>query len=211
MVEGSIRRLRRKKRARKRGPYKSLFFVLLILPATIGGLPAPPAAAGPHLVKERKWGLLMGFGFQGASWAHSVPEEVKVTAFYPSLTVAGFSRARWHLDLELEGIFAYRTNEQKGIIVGLSPMVRLLHETSPLIHPYLEVGAGGTYTDMDLQGMGSRANFSLQGGAGIEIEIGRGDALRVEYRLLHLSNAGLARQNRALNANLILFGLRHSF
>jgi opacity protein-like surface antigen len=55
--------------------------------------------------------------------------------------------------------------------------------------------------------MGSRLNFSYQGGAGIQYLIRENLALMAEYRYLHISNAGTAQPNEPLNMSHFLFGI----
>ena len=172
-------------------------------------LPASPAPLSIH--REKAWGLLVGYGIQPFSWAGSVPEKVKVATLYPTLAVGSVSYGPWKIGLEMEGLLGFRTDEGKGTIVGASPLVRIMYTAWPGFAPYLEAGGGGSYNNFDLKGMGSRWNFTLEGGAGSQLKIRKGLGLRIEYRLLHLSNGGLAEANRALNANLFLLGAWYTF
>ncbi len=173
---------------------------------------AAPVSSGPLPIhREKAWGLLVGYGIQPCSWAGSVPEEVRIATLYPTLALGSISLRPWKIDLEMEGLLGFRTDERKGIIVGANPMVRLSYLIGSRFIPYVEAGGGGSYNNLDLPGMGSRWNFTLQGGAGSQWKIRKGLDLRIEYRLLHLSNGGLAEANRALNANLFLLGAWYAF
>jgi len=73
--------------------------------------------------------------------------------------------------------------------------------------PYLFAGGGILYVDLGLPSMGSRLDFSYQGGAGIQYFLGRKTAFSLEYRYHHVSNANTAAPNEPLNASKILLGL----
>lgn len=70
--------------------------------------------------------------------------------------------------------------------------------------PYLFAGGGILYVDLGLPTMGSRVNFSYQGGAGIHYFLREHTAIGLEYRYHHISNAGTAEPNEPLNSSKIL-------
>jgi len=74
-------------------------------------------------------------------------------------------------------------------------------------YPYAFAGGGVLFVDLGLPTMGSRLNFSYQGGTGIQYLIHKDLALTAEYRYHHISNAGTAEPNEPLNSSLILFGI----
>lgn len=73
--------------------------------------------------------------------------------------------------------------------------------------PYLFAGGGVLYVDLGLPTMGSRLDFSYQGGTGLQYFLARDTAISVEYRYHHVSNADTASPNEPLNSSKILFGL----
>ncbi len=75
------------------------------------------------------------------------------------------------------------------------------------LFPYVFGGGGVLYVDLGLPNMGSRFDFSYQGGAGIQYLVSKDMALQVEYRYHHVSNAGIAHPNEALNSSKVLIGL----
>jgi len=75
------------------------------------------------------------------------------------------------------------------------------------IAPYVIAGGGILYVDLGLPTMGTRLDFSYQGGAGIEYFIRKDLALTAEYRYHHVSNAGTAEPNEPLNSSKFLFGV----
>jgi len=73
--------------------------------------------------------------------------------------------------------------------------------------PYVFAGGGILYVDLGLPTMGSRLNFSYQGGTGLQYFIRKNTAVSLEYRYHHISNAGTATPNEPLNSSKILLGL----
>ena len=73
--------------------------------------------------------------------------------------------------------------------------------------PYVFAGGGILYVDLGLPSMGSRLNFSYQGGTGVQYFIAKDTALSLEYRYHHISNAGTATPNEPLNSSKILLGV----
>lgn len=73
--------------------------------------------------------------------------------------------------------------------------------------PYVLAGGGPLYTDLGLPTMGTKLCFSYQGGCGLQYFIDKKNALNMEYRYHHISNAGTAEPNEPINSNKILFGL----
>jgi opacity protein-like surface antigen len=73
--------------------------------------------------------------------------------------------------------------------------------------PYIFAGGGILYVDLGLPTMGSRLDFSYQGGTGVQYFIRKDLALSLEYRYHHISNAGTATPNEPLNSSKILLGV----
>ena len=73
--------------------------------------------------------------------------------------------------------------------------------------PYVFAGGGVLYVDLGLPTMGSRLDFSYQGGTGLQYFIGKDTAISLEYRYHHISNAGTATPNEPLNSSKALLGI----
>ena len=75
------------------------------------------------------------------------------------------------------------------------------------IIPYLFAGGGVLYVDLGLPTMGTRLDFSYQGGTGVQYFIRKDLALMAEYRYHHISNAGTAEPNEPINSSKFLIGV----
>ncbi len=73
--------------------------------------------------------------------------------------------------------------------------------------PYLFAGGGVLYVDLGLPTMGSRLDFSYQGGAGVQYFLRKDMTFNFEYRYHHISNAGTAEPNEPLNSSKVLIGV----
>jgi lipid A 3-O-deacylase len=77
------------------------------------------------------------------------------------------------------------------------------------LKPYIFAGGGVLYVDLGLPTMGSRLDFSYQGGTGVQYFLRKDLALMAEYRYHHVSNAGTASPNEPLNSSKFLFGISY--
>lgn len=75
------------------------------------------------------------------------------------------------------------------------------------ITPYVFAGGGVLFVDLGLPSMGSRLDFSYQGGTGVQYYIKPDLAVGFEYRYHHISNAGTATPNEPLNSSKFLLGI----
>ncbi len=73
--------------------------------------------------------------------------------------------------------------------------------------PYLEAGAGLVYSDFQVYGQGLRINFNPQAGVGAEWQTPDNRSWYGAVRAYHISNSGLHRDNRGINAVSIQLGI----
>ena len=178
--------------------YTRLVLVLAAL------LPAPRliAQSGPLSAGlGPQWGLAAGYGFQvhlnrGRSDEH-------VLLFEPA---AGF-RVSSRLEYIVEGHFAqYFT--PKGYMLGIMPVGGRLYVGSGRTIPYISIGAGLGWTNLTIEEIDRRFNFLLQGSVGVRRAVSENQALTLEARLAHVSNAGTKHPNLGLNCLVFLAGFR---
>jgi hypothetical protein len=74
------------------------------------------------------------------------------------------------------------------------------------LRPYVEGGIGGIFTQWRVDGQGSKVNFNPQIGVGTEFSLGSGPPFLAALRLHHISNAGLAGDNRGVNSVVFVLG-----
>jgi hypothetical protein len=185
-VEGCVRR------------YSRLVLVLaalLLAPRLIAQSGPLPIGQGPQ------WGLAAGYGFQlhlnrGRSNEH-------VLLFEPG---AGF-RVSSRLEYVVEGHFAqYFT--PKGYMFGVMPVGARLYVGKGRTLPYISIGGGFGWTNLEIEEIDRRFNFLLQGSVGVRRAVSETDALTLEARIAHISNGGTKTPNLGLNCLVLLAGWR---
>ena len=89
---------------------------------------------------------------------------------------------------------------------SLSVLLKYNVRTRTDFTPFLELGGGGSYSTTRTGSLGSRFNFSLQAGGGLQYALSDRHALSFAWIYQHLSNAGMYHANPGLNAGLFLLG-----
>ena len=74
------------------------------------------------------------------------------------------------------------------------------------IKPYVEGGIGVIYTDFRVNGQGLKLNFNPQMGIGAEFKTESRDTYFLSFRLHHISNGGIDKDNRGVNSVLLMLG-----
>lgn len=112
------------------------------------------------------------------------------------------------LRFKIEGSLGGMTRPEKRLIVSAN-IISLYYINmlaTKTLKPYMEGGIGAIYTDYKFKGQGTRFNFNPQLGIGTEVNTDSGNSLLMALRLYHVSNAGLSKHNRGLNAVTLHLG-----
>jgi hypothetical protein len=72
--------------------------------------------------------------------------------------------------------------------------------------PYVEAGIGLIFSDFQVRGQGLRANFNPQAGLGCDFKSDSGPVWYGNFRIHHLSNGDLHRDNKGIDSVLIQIG-----
>jgi opacity protein-like surface antigen len=162
---------------------------------------------------SREYTLLAGYGItiRGFGATRTQVQTVDAIArfgyFLSDEVGKGWYRGRHELFVELPLHLAVdpRTRVMTGgYLLGSWKFTGLKER---LLYPYVFAGGGVLYVDLGLPTMGSRLDFSYQGGAGIQYLLRDDLAITAECRYHHISNAGTASPNEPLNSIKILFGI----
>lgn len=95
--------------------------------------------------------------------------------------------------------------------IGAGPLLRYDFAASRRLVPFIDLGAGATATDIRNGDLSTTFEFNLQGGAGVHIFLRDDLALTLQYRFIHLSNAGMQFPNLGVNNSSFLLGLTWFF
>jgi hypothetical protein len=118
------------------------------------------------------------------------------------------NRAPAPLRFKVEGNLGVTSAPRTRAIVSINMMALSFLDNLRTGHfrPYGEAGIGLIYTDFRVPGQGLRFNFNPQAGIGTEIDAGSGPPWFAAFRLHHLSNGGLHKDNRGINSVVFQIG-----
>lgn len=162
------------------------------------------------------WEVRAGYGYQYTNSAR--PNNFSILNLLPSVVVPlggplgpPWWRGRFAWNPEL--FLALLTHPYVRPILGLTPL-QFRYELEPIggrWAPYLTLGAGILRADVDRKETESLLNFNLQGAVGVRYRFSTRASLILEYRHIHISNAGLDEGNSGMNTHNFLAGLSSEF
>ncbi|MBI3615972.1 MAG: acyloxyacyl hydrolase [Candidatus Omnitrophica bacterium] len=168
------------------------------------------AEASSHF-QEKRWELRAGYGYQYTN--ESRPNNFQILSLLLSLSVpltdpigSSFYRGRWEWMPELHlGLF---THPYVRPLFGITPL-QFSYSLEPWgrFSPYVFVGAGVLRAYINRRETGSRINFNPQGGVGTRFRLTDKMSLILEYRHVHMSNAGIDDDNSGIDTHNFLAGI----
>ncbi|EEF57576.1 acyloxyacyl hydrolase [Pedosphaera parvula] len=118
-------------------------------------------------------------------------------------------RGNWELLGEGFGGVQYRPHH--AYVAGGTAIFRYDFATGTCFIPFVDIGGGLTATDIGKPDLGGTFQFNLQAGGGVNYFWRDNSAITFEYRLLHISNAGIERPNLGLNTSMFYLGMSWFF
>ena len=163
---------------------------------------------------KQEWTIAAGKGFGDGLWGSNNGnlKEIRYAAFKPHWAIGltdPLGEGSWYkgnLDLLIEGASLFEYHPQHGFAGGATLLFRYNFLQIERIVPFVEIGAGLLGTDLDLNEQSDGFNFSIQGGLGFHYFLKPRWAVTAEWRLHHISNAGLRQPNSGINSSLFLLG-----
>lgn len=185
----------------------------LLLPTLL--LPTAPAVAcwWKRLPRPVRWEFRTGYGYQYKNMK-TRPNNYQIHPFLPSAVAPVYQWNRgpawthgtlsWNPELFLVLI----THPYYRPMLGVNPLQFQYEFTSVgRVTPYLTAGAGVLYAEINRRETGADINFNLSVAAGAKYAVSDRWSLVLEYRHIHISNAGLDEPNSGLNTNTFLAGV----
>jgi len=168
-------------------------------------------AGWQDVLRPTRWEFRTGYAYQYTNSKR--PTNVEFIPALPSAVVpigdavgSGRLHGRWEWAPEL--FLAAFIHPFMRPIIGVTPLqFRYVFEPKCRIHPYLFGGAGVLTVDLDRRETGNRINFNPQFGTGFYYALNDSASLILEYRHIHISNAGLDERNSGLNTHTFLAGV----
>lgn len=100
---------------------------------------------------------------------------------------------------------------RNAYVAGLSTIFRYNFATGTRWVPFIDGGGGVSLTDIHRPDLSSTFQFNAQGGFGVNYFWRRNSAFLLQYRFLHLSNAGTEKPNGGVNTAVIYAGYNWFF
>jgi len=113
-------------------------------------------------------------------------------------------QGNWELVGNMFGGIQYTPNH--AYLYGVAPLLRYNFVTGTRWVPFFNAGAGVTGTNIRDGDLSNKFEFNLQIGAGVRYFFRDNLALNVQYRFLHLSDAGITSPNLGVNDSNIMLG-----
>ena len=184
-----------------------LFSVLALL---FGGHAVARQPAETRFHAERVE-LRTGYGWQYKSSTR--PDNFQVhpllaSAVIPLTGEVGPSWLRGRAEWNPEIFLALFTHPYHRPLIGVTPLqVKYTLTPKGRFSPYLLLGSGILYADINRRETRSDWNFNLQEGVGTYFKLTGAADLILEYRHIHVSNAGIHEDNTGLNTHTFLAGI----
>lgn len=163
----------------------------------------------------RQAGLALGPGIGTRALGSKRRHDLALTAVQFSRVFSDvIGEGRWYrgnaeLVYELFGGTQHEPNDRT--VVGLVPMLRYSFTPGGRWVPFVNGGVGFAYTTISNPDINGGLQFNIQVGAGLHYFHRRDNALTVQYRWFHLSNAGIRRPNSGVNTHLVFAGMSWLF
>lgn len=167
-------------------------------------------AEGPFQKGATEWEISVGFGDNFHIGRNgNVSEDIQFYFLAPSWGKVIENWGRYgSLEIVTEGFLSYAQQDLKDrSAIGITPLFAYNFESLGKVVPFLELGVGLLYTNLDPEYFGSNFDFTPQMGIGVRYEIARGKFLKFSYRFHHISNAYIDEDNRSIDSHFFLIGI----
>ncbi len=182
---------------------------LLLIAAVV--LPLSSEAAAEPAGREKRWELRTGYGYQYTNSTR--PTHFQITPLLVSLAVPisdqkGASGYRGRFEWNPELFLAVFSHPYVRPLAGVTPLqFSYAFEPEGRLSPYAGVGTGILWANINRRETRKDLNFNIQGFVGTRYGLSDRVALILEYRHIHISNAGLHEDNAGLNTHTFLAGI----
>ena len=193
-------------RRRKYFVTATVFAAALVMALVIHETRALAGESGTTHSRTRMFGLKLAYG-----QSFDTREMVETVAFMPYIYWSLYDVTKSiDLGLVIEPVFFYYIEPEHSEGFGITPRLRFAYHGWTVI-PYLEMGVGLFYTDLDAWELGQNFNFSPQGEIGLDVPVGSCTFLNLGYRYHHISNAGMDERNGGVDTNFGVIGFSRKF
>jgi lipid A 3-O-deacylase len=118
---------------------------------------------------------------------------------------------RGNLEFVPEFFLGAQYRPHGAYVVGATPLFRYNFVSDTPWVPFAEAGLGPTLTDIGEPDLSSTFEFNIQAGVGTHYFWKPRQAITLQARFFHLSNAGIKRPNMGLNTGFLMIGISSFF
>lgn len=118
-------------------------------------------------------------------------------------------QGNWELRGELFGGIQF--DPETRSLVGVAPHLRYHFATGTRFIPYIDVGAGLSFTEIREPDLGGPFEFNLQAITGVNYFLRNNLSINIALQYLHLSSAGIYKPNHGINALGCFLGVQRFF
>jgi hypothetical protein len=158
----------------------------------------------------QSFGLRLAYGVgnrDNLSFFSVVP---RLSMYLPECIDRPLAAHHLHAEWVSEVILSAITNTSNTLEAGGNPLFfSLRYDRGQTLVPFVEGGEGLLYSNLLGEQLGSRFQFSSQAGGGLHWFIDKNLAVTAAYRLRHISNGGITRQNSGLNTDFYMLGITY--
>jgi hypothetical protein len=183
-------------------------------PSPLPSTDVPAASAVPYWANRGHWNFGAQFGF---ALENAIPRNISHISLLIAqpqlgLIVRDFQALRFpvrRFEIVSEGIFG-NAFHPGGRLTGYALLFRLDGKNRRRVVPFIDFGGGLQRTTLATRApeLSGRTQFSPQAGLGIQHFFNPQRALVLEYRYMHMSNAGITPPNHGFNASMMTIGFR---
>jgi lipid A 3-O-deacylase len=157
---------------------------------------------------EIEFSVGAGFGLKDVAGREN--HDIGIAMFRYGWTMSGLLGAehwyRGNLELVGELFLGGQYNPRAAYVVGATPLFRYNFATGSRWLPFAEAGFGPTVTDIGEPDLSSKFEFNIQAGVGSHYFWNDRQAITMQARFMHISNAGFERPNIGVNSGLFMIG-----
>ncbi|HKQ39067.1 MAG TPA: acyloxyacyl hydrolase, partial [Verrucomicrobiae bacterium] len=173
------------------------------------------ARVSPFAKGSRELGVSIGAGPSTAILGSTIGHDITLAVLRSGLTLSGaLARETYregHWELLGEFFAGAQYNPRVRYLAGVLPLFRYNFTAREPLVPFIDVGAGVMLTDIYGPDLSGAFQFNEQVGVGAHYLFSDSTALTVQYRFMHVSNAGIREPNYGVNGNIFSVGITWFF
>jgi lipid A 3-O-deacylase len=195
---------------------KSFFTVVALLTLVFASLSNAQEEIGEGFARGTRYaGFSLAIGIGTDNYGSNQAHDLALGRIHCSWIIGDvIGKDRWfqgNFELVAEAFGGFQYNPDDRHLYGLTLLPRYSFATGTRWIPFVQAGLGVTGTNIRGPDLSTYFQFNDQFGVGTHYALRRDLLLTLEYRFLHLSNAGIDQPNDGVNSHMISIGMSRLF